>query len=184
MIERFLHLLERAAAAIPAQYFQLPVANQEFPIFRERVYCYELYHQLRKLLETDEQLASFTLCGEVDKQAHPFIRQCMPDFLFHVPGNMKSNLIVMEVKPINADLGGIRKDMEMLSYFVSEEICYQCAVQLVYGDADRGLEPFLEEFRNSSNPKLRLFWHQRPGGPARNIPLAKRTSSRPFDGEL
>ena len=51
MIERFLKLLIEATARVPLHYFQLPVAEREDPIYRERVYCYELYHQLRTLLE-------------------------------------------------------------------------------------------------------------------------------------
>jgi len=35
-----------ASARIAADYFQLPVADAD-SVYRERVYCYELYHQLR-----------------------------------------------------------------------------------------------------------------------------------------
>ena len=39
-----LDLIRDATAALDAHYFQLPVAELEDVIYRERVYCYELYH--------------------------------------------------------------------------------------------------------------------------------------------
>jgi hypothetical protein len=41
-------VLAEATAAIEARYFRLPIAGGD-PIYRERVYCYELYHQMRLL---------------------------------------------------------------------------------------------------------------------------------------
>ena len=46
----FLDALQHAIALIEPQYFQLPVAQLEYPVYRERVYCYELYHRLREAL--------------------------------------------------------------------------------------------------------------------------------------
>jgi hypothetical protein len=173
MIERFLQLLSEASAAIPPHYFNLPVAGQADAIYRERVYCYELYHQLRTLLESlepDDPLTEFALNAEIDKQHHPFIEHHMPDYVFHVPGIMERNLVVIEVKPINARPEGIRKDMETLAYFTSDEVGYECGIQLVYGDNERGLELFGREFPKD-NPKLRLFWHRSPGTAAVTVPL-------------
>jgi hypothetical protein len=160
MIERFLQLLSAATAAIQQHYFQLPVAGQEDPIYRERVYCYELYHQLRELLEGDPLFDRYALCGEVDKSGHPIIRRHVPDFVLHVPKTMDSNLVVIEVKPINAELSGFRKDLETLAYFTSDAVGYQCGIELVYGDG--ALENFMGEFPKD-NPKLRLLWHKSPG---------------------
>ncbi len=64
-------ILRDAAAAIGPAYFQLPIAGKESPIYRERVYCYELYHQMRQRWPPD---SPFTLGGEVDKQGHPLVR--------------------------------------------------------------------------------------------------------------
>ena len=38
-------VIQEATAAIDAMYFQLPVDGGD-PVYRERVYCYELYHQM------------------------------------------------------------------------------------------------------------------------------------------
>lgn len=92
--EHFIEQFLRASQEIDHAYMQLPVAGKETPIYRERVYCYELYHQL-SLLRV--QFAPYSLSGEVDKSGHPYIRgnnlDCVkPDFLLHEPGNMDANL--------------------------------------------------------------------------------------------
>ena len=51
MVEAFIRCLTNATARVPEVYCQLPVAGEKSPIYRERVYCYELYHQLRILLQ-------------------------------------------------------------------------------------------------------------------------------------
>ena len=44
-------MISVAVSRIAHGYFQLPVADAD-ALYRERVYCYELYHQLRCLWET------------------------------------------------------------------------------------------------------------------------------------
>jgi len=166
--DRFMEHLCDATAVIPWQYFQLPVFSKEDPIYRERVYCYELYHQLRMILEQDGALAGYTLSGEIDKQGHPVIRRCAPDFVFHNPGYME-NLIVVEVKPINAAVEGIRKDRETLEYFLSTEVRYQAGVELIYGGDEQALAPFQDVFADADRERIRLIWHQQPRERARVI---------------
>ena len=94
--QQFLKCLMKAIQNIDAHYFKLPVAENGELIYRERVYCYELYHQLRLLLGDD---FPYKLHGEVDKANHPIIKdEKKPDFIIHVPGEMKQNLVVIEVK--------------------------------------------------------------------------------------
>ena len=85
MIDRFLKLLTEATVRISPNYFQLPVAGREDPVYRERVYCYELYHHLRTFLEGERALAGYLLSAEIDNGGYPIIRRCAPDFVFHVP---------------------------------------------------------------------------------------------------
>ena len=68
LAERFIEHLCDATARIPWQYFQLPVFGKEEPIYRQRVYCYELYHQLRMLLDEDAAIAGYVLSGEIDNR--------------------------------------------------------------------------------------------------------------------
>ena len=66
-MDGFDNVLAGAAAALAPEYFLLPV-HRANPVYRERVYCYELYHQMR--CRWPERCA-FILNGELDKQQHP-----------------------------------------------------------------------------------------------------------------
>ena len=165
MIDRFLNLLIAATELISEPYFQLPVAGQEDPIYRERVYCYELFHQLRTFLDHDDLLTAYVLSGEIDKRGHPIIRPCIPDFVLHRPGRM-DNLAVMEVKPINGEDKGFQKDRETLEYFLSEEVGYRVAVQLVYGNDEARFARVLELYQRAGLRSFRLLWHREPRRPA------------------
>lgn len=168
MLNRFLALLAEATARVPRHYFQLPVAGREEPIFRERVYTYELYHQLRSLLETDDEFEEYALSGEINKAGHPIIRPCAPDFVCHIPGYMDSNLAIVEVKPMNADDDGIHKDRQTLEYFISNQVRYQLGVELIYGGEEAELARFAAVFAGVPG-QIQLFWHRRPGEPASRV---------------
>jgi hypothetical protein len=131
-LERVTEWLLDASAKVPADYFQLPVAGLECPAYRERVYCYELYHQWRAFFDNSR----FSLAGEVDKLNHPLVRsKAKPDFLVHVPGGTE-NLLVLEVKPAHAALGRIVKDLKTLTHFrtgLAESCNYRGAYLWLYG---------------------------------------------------
>jgi len=119
-----------ASSQVASEYMQLPVAGNEDPEYRERVYCYELYHRWR--LHWPDRFA-FSLCGEVDKAGHPLIREnTKPDFLVHVPGCMK-NMLVVEVKPKNADVARMAADLAKLTRFCREPANYHAAYFWLYG---------------------------------------------------
>ncbi len=111
-----------------------PVAGMPNPIYRERVYCYELYHQLRVATGDDYD---YSLGGEVDKARHPILSELSldntkPDMLVHRPGDMSGNLVVIEVKAVNAKGKQIRKDLRNLTSFVTKGQYFQ-AIYLIYG---------------------------------------------------
>ena len=137
-----------ASAAVPRDYVMLPVAGQEEPAYRERVYCYELYHQWR--LRWDGGFP-YTLCGEIDKQGHPIIRRNeKPDFLVHDPGLM-TNLLVVEVKPSNAKLRKMVKDLRTLTYFrraFGNGGNYFAAYFWIYGMSEEGWRRRSQELSN------------------------------------
>lgn len=132
--EFFLGILLDATRRLGTHYFQLPVAGAEDPIFRERVYCYELYHLVREAMPHD---CPYVLDGEVDKGGHPLLRKeigpLKPDFIVHIPGTMDANLAVVEVKPLGASRENIVKDVETLKRFL-DKADYFKAVHLVYGN--------------------------------------------------
>lgn len=114
-------------------YFQLKVSGIEHAKFLERVYCYELYHQMRIRWPK----VPHSLTGEIDKSGHPRVREGIlnrskPDFTIHIPGSMENNLLVIEVKardPVDAD---VLRDLEKLTAF-REYAEYHAAYYLTYG---------------------------------------------------
>lgn len=122
-----------ATANIGGNYFLLPVAGMEHPIKRERVYCYELYHQLRIAL-ADRELV---LTGEPDKKRHPAFdgeRHPNPDLILHMPGSHAQNASVVEVecaptlRHLNKDFGNL-KQMQTKGY--SELVLLLFAIEAV-----------------------------------------------------
>ena len=69
-LQIFLTGLDTACEQIPKDYFYFPVYSEKGTIYRERVYCYELYHQLRLALRRGFK---YVLSGEVDKRMHPVL---------------------------------------------------------------------------------------------------------------
>lgn len=124
-------ILSTATTNIPREYFRLPIDGGG-PIYRERVYCYELYHQMRCLWPKD---CRFRLNGEVDTAAHLSrlgASYAKPDLLIHGPGHMSENHTIIEVKSVMADLAGVRKDLRTLSLFRTR-VGYERAIYLIYG---------------------------------------------------
>lgn len=135
--------LATACELIGEEYFQLPVAVREEgeadTVYRERVYCYELYHQLRCAWGD----FGFSLGGEVDKAGHPYFRgeryaQAKPDLLVHQPGNMDRNLACVEVKPVTRPWPEFRADLEKLTWFC-QNADYHRGIFIVYGSAAEGV---------------------------------------------
>ena len=171
-------LIADATKSIAQSYFQLPIDGREDPIYRERVYCYELYHQLRLRWPVD---VGYELSGEVDKSGHPLIRgnnldRTKPDLLIHTPGNMDGNHAIIEVKPISASRSGIAKDLSTLTAF-RRFAGYQRAIYLIYGSGniDTVITISNELQIDDSEERLDLtliefWWHRRVGMPAIRVP--------------
>jgi hypothetical protein len=154
--KQFKHALFAGIKNIGHRYFQIERYDDE-PAWRERVYCYELYHQLRCQLG---DAFPYTLHGEIDKQGQRFIRQSLgeapnPDFVVHVPSRMR-NLAVIEVKSaagLNAD--SAKRDLRKLQVF-TEQVQYRHGLFLIFG---RGGLPNLE----MPNEKTSILWHKEVG---------------------
>ena len=100
--------------------------------YKERVYCYELYHRMRSLQES----SGYVLDGELDKSGHPlFSIRYKPDFVVHDPGNMDDNLVVIEVKPIDAEGRNLKKDLDKLKEFINKYE-YPRGIMLLYSNDD------------------------------------------------
>lgn len=137
-------VLTAATALIPSGYFYLNIDGGD-SIYRERVYCYELYHQMRVQWPPH---TPYYLNGEIDKAAHPILTRLgaassKPDLLVHRPGYMEGNHAIIEVKPARAAASGIKKDLITLSLFVNN-VGYQRAIYLIYGGGAADLIPRVE----------------------------------------
>lgn len=177
----FLELLRRAIAAVGEEYFAIPV-EPGVPMhvgYRERAYCYELYHQLRSSPEFRDNAGAFVcgdvrymLNGELTKTGHPRFRfGSAPDLLIHEPGTMASNLVVIEVKRARAvrNRRQVEKDLQTLKTFVRQgegDGKYARGVYLIYGQEDDPIERLrrhVADWTGGINPFTRpvhLLWHR------------------------
>ena len=116
-LRQLLNKLYMATTKVTEPFFILDIADasasQKIQVYRERVYAYEVYHQLRCLWDD----FPFILNGEVDKKQHPHFEKFekVPDLLVHRQGTMCHNLAVVEIKRFEAN--GFRQDLEKLSWF-------------------------------------------------------------------
>ncbi len=165
--------LLKASKLISADYFNMEVANTSELIYRERVYCYELYHRLRQKLPND---FPFTLQGELDKKNHPIISQACgeikPDFLVHMPGNMASNLVIVEVKS-SKNVDKIGKDFKTLKCMTSLEDGYYKGISIIFGQNNEGAHDkairLYKKHCATVKEKIHLFIHELPKKPMRRM---------------
>jgi hypothetical protein len=175
-IELLLETFIEATKAIEHIYFQVPVAGRENPQFRERVYCYELYHQMRIRWPN----IPHRITGEIDKGGHPWIYgngldRSKPDFTIHIPGKMGRNLLVMEVKAPDPDDGQIISDLRKLTAF-RKFADYPFAYYLIYGLTTGEGHKFASHCRELAEgderidlTRVTLFGHPEAGSPAAQI---------------
>jgi len=119
--DKYVKLVYDSIKNVPSSFFEIETANGVSPIRRERVFCYELYHQMR-CIQTIKRLNlnDFSINAEIDKSGHAIIKQKFnPDFIIHEQRNM-TNHIVIEVKT-NANRAGILKDFETIKCMIN---CY------------------------------------------------------------
>jgi len=158
-------LIAEATRRVPEAYFRVKIDGGD-PVYRERVYCYELYHQLRCLWP---EQCDFLLNGELDKAAHPILRQlgadyAKPDLLVHAPGRMDRNYAILEVKSSRAQKTGIAKDLNTLALFRSN-VGYQRAIYLLFGeDVEAAATRVVEVAQQIEGlPQIELWLHGAAG---------------------
>ena len=177
--EEFLGCLKRATAAIESEYFFLPIAGSQNLIYRERIYCYELYYQLRSQWG---RLYDYSIGGEVDKTGHPimntwYIKNTKPDLLIHKPGDMSGNFIIIEVKSVKACKSSIKKDLRTLTAY-QKHANYQHSIYLIYGSENEYLERIKRKSKEVQDEDgeglinlelIDLYWHSSPGTEAEKV---------------
>jgi hypothetical protein len=161
-MENFDQTLMEATKALGSEYFYLSMHNAS-AMYKERVYCYELYHQLR--LRWPE-VTPYRLNGEVDKARHPDFSEMrmIPDFLVHQPGT-SNNFLVMEVKRCDSsDLD----DFDKLRWFL--KYGYKRAIWLVYGqEAEKCAKAQLQTLKDGE--LIQVWVHKESTQPAYRLAL-------------
>lgn len=155
--QEFIVAFKKSITAIEDRYFQVDRTNAP-AAWRERAYCYELYHQLRNNLPEG---FPYTLHGEIDKRGHEEI--CLhfegcpnPDFIIHEPGTM-NNLTVIEVKHSGNSTIKANDDITKIRTFINQ-VGYQHGIFLIFGNR-------LIEGLKINNEKISVLWHKAVGQP-------------------
>lgn len=145
-LAKYYGIILEALENVDESYYKIRVIDKPKGIVRERVFCYEFYHQLRCLAKRDSN-TDIKINGEIDKSGHELFDendQKNPDFVFHLPGTMDYNLIIVEVKGKIKKKGCI-KDFETLKVFL-EKYRYQIGIFILY---NYNLIKFIEKFKES-----------------------------------
>jgi len=178
-VDGFRASLEQGAAAVAERYFLLPIAGGD-SAYRERTYCYELYHQIKDHWPPVLVNSPFELGGEVDKAGHPRfqlppLRAKKPDLLVHAPGDMDMNLVVVEVKSVSATRDEVETDLAKLTAFCTWA-GYRRGFYLVFGyEKDEVVRIRAEGLASAQrNPgvglaNIDLYWHPGPLMAARRL---------------
>ena len=171
LVDMFALGLCDAIKEIGILYFEIAVVGSDKTAFREKVYCYELYHQLRI------KLRNFPLFiyGEPDKGGHPNFKKIgrkIPDFIVHKPQSHDFNLTVIEVKSHRSSTKRFEKDIDTVCKLVRDpELHYSWGVLLIVGGKEFK-KRFLDKFDEFvlPNEQIVLLWHQN----AKSKPIQKR----------
>ena len=142
--------------------------------YRERVYCYELYHQLRMIWP---ERSHYILNGELDKRSHPIfqaigINNIKPDLLIHKYESMQHNYCALEVKCEGAKSIDVHKDLRTL-YLLRKRAGYQRSIYLLIG---RNLSSTLTKVKNiirasSESLDIEVWIHTNANTPAQQIQI-------------
>ena len=135
-VESFVEMIKDSLENVGDEYYKITTTYESSGIVRERVFCYELYHQMR-LVQSERGLNDVQIHGEIDKSGHiAFDRNAWknPDFVFHIPGMMQGNAIVVEVKGKleGTYQEGVYKDIVTLSKFTDNKHYYHSGVLIIY----------------------------------------------------
>ena len=125
--------IKQAIDNIPKEFYYVKFLshnNEVLTCFRERVWCYEFYHQMRLLNFIDDK--DVCINAEPDKTGNNlFQRPINPDFIIHEQGSNDKNLCVIEVKLNLDNKSGIEKDLENLTEMLKKHHYKQAIFVLI-----------------------------------------------------
>jgi hypothetical protein len=132
--DEIINLIRNALDLVSQEYYEVLTAYKPEGIIRERAFCYELYHHMRSLQE-HRKMNRFYVHGEIDKRGYSLLSEDErrnPDFIFHVPGELKNNFIVCEVKGKLDTKDDVYKDIQTLIRFTTGVLEYKMGVHIVF----------------------------------------------------
>lgn len=154
MPQKYINLIKNSLESIEPNYYRLVTADNNH-VVRERVFCYELYHQMRLKQINFEQDLVLQIHGEVDKRGHEDFKekdQKNPDFIFHQTGVHQNNMLVIEVKGKLRTRKEITNDIDKLITFI-DKYYYKAGVFILYNHSICELVNFLGEELNPLSMK-------------------------------
>lgn len=173
-IHQFYGILKTATSKIAKNYFKTKIVqnNKEIEVYRERIYCYELYHQMRiewPFSDNHDLQAEVDKCGSA-LFSGGILKSVKPDFLIHKAGNIDSNFIAIEVKSAEASNRDIKSDLNKLSGMKSMAR-YRHAIYLVFGEAAEEkankIHELINKFQITEN--IEIWAHECPNAAAKRI---------------
>jgi hypothetical protein len=145
--KNILEMIQASIKNVNMKYFKLETTYELSGIVRERVFCYELYHQIRKYqVINNDNINKVSLNGEIDKRGHLKFKERdrkNPDFVFHIPGETKGNTSVIEVKG-KLVKKEIIKDFNTLTLFV-KKYNYKFGIFILYNHSIEELKDLFKQ---------------------------------------
>lgn len=119
----FLEQIQKAVKKVPNKFWKVKRASSVKSVYRERVFCYELYHILRQMQDNKEFKYKFRdINAEIDKSGDTaFKTHYNPDFIFHTQGKDKQNFCAVELKVslYGNSVQGVKKDFSTLADLIA-----------------------------------------------------------------
>ena len=135
-------LVTEAAKNVTAGYYKVETANGEQK-YRERVFCYELYHQMRE--RQKNYFYGLIINGELDKTGNINYKREKPDFVIHVQGTDDRNEAIIEVKNTLQE-EDVYKDIGKIDRFIRNHK-YKMGIFLTYNQPLSEVEKVIKEIR-------------------------------------
>lgn len=153
---KYFKSIHGALNSVGQDYIVVPAIHRVDGLARERVFCYEFYHQLRKKLRTEK----IVVHGELDKSTYPNFQNEKPDFVLHKAGSNLSNAVVLEVK-MEIGVHKIEQDIIKLFRFITDYSYHSAGLFIVGFDDEvvaRILGPLFKRYKNhQGSDKVLVF---------------------------
>lgn len=160
LLNTFLQGFHEAVKRIGPHFFRIIIAGSNQTLFRERVYCYELYHQLQCVLKG----FPLRIYGEVDKSGHPRRHERRaPDFIVHDPGREDCNLVIVEVKSTRSKRGRFLKDIGVINKYVCSYGYHHGILLLVGSKMPKNRLSDYDQFVKRQDGRIQMLWHREKG---------------------